>query len=124
MDNNVIGKDIKIEMVSGNEFELSDQFSQTNRKASLSVLSEEKVVDNAKHEDANDQILVKRNRSKSLDHIKFDGFDKIQKRISSIMSLSEYGGAGYLKDDSKTGAWYATRKLFFYQKIYMINNFN
>lgn len=52
--------------------------------------------------------LIQSERSKSIDTTqKFEGFDPINKRISSIMSLGDLGGAVILEDLTiKNGKWY------------------
>lgn len=98
MDANDNEKEEKTEAMSGDEFELNQLPSYVKKKPRFSVPNEESIQSNMKYE-----------RSKSLiSPQELDGFDPIRKRISSIMSLGEWGGAIYSHDSLesvKNGKW-------------------
>lgn len=98
MDANDNEKDEKTEVMSGDEFELNQFPSYVKKKPRFSVPNEESDQSNMKYE-----------RSKSLVSPQdLDAFDPIRKRISSIMSLGEWGGALYSHDSFesvKNGKW-------------------
>lgn len=98
MDANDNEKDEKTEVMSGDELELNQLASYAKNKPRFSVPNEE-----------SDQSNMKCERSKSLISPQdLDGFDPIRKRISSILSLGEWGGALYSHDSLeslKNGKW-------------------
>lgn len=104
MDGDEGEKESKVATMSDDEFELNQLPSYV--KPRLSVPHEDQVLKNFRNENGNFDVLIKCERSKSLDPTQIEGFDPIKKRISSMMSLGEWGGAAYLNENSESGAWY------------------
>ena len=88
----------KCEAISGDEFELNQLPFNRKKKPRFSVPNEEYNQSSSKYE-----------RSKSLVSARdLDGFDPVQRRISSIMSLGQFGAAIYSHgslESVKNGKW-------------------
>lgn len=103
MDGNEIKNEIereeKCEATSGDEFELNQLPFNAKKKPRFSVPNEKEY----------NQSSSKYERSKSLVSAKdLDGFDPVQRRISSIMSLGQFGAAIYSHgslESVKNGKW-------------------
>lgn len=100
---NVSISETKVAIESNKDLELKGLPSHLNKKPRFSMPSEQHIKDDLKN--ANKLALMRLERSKSLDPTqKLDGFDPVRKRISSIMSLGQWGAIN-LEDNYESGPW-------------------
>lgn len=101
---NVNVNETMVAIVSNEDFKLNQLPSDVNKKPRFSVPSEQYIQNDFKN--ANKLTIMKCERSKSLDPTQqIDGFDPVQKRISSIMSLGQWGADINLDDGYESGPW-------------------
>lgn len=103
------GKDVNISF-SDDELELNSL--PFDGKSRLSIHNEEPEDGQHHNNNNDDSILMKCERSKSLDPTQNISFAAVQRRISSMISLGEFGGALNIEESSKLGMWYVPNVMF------------